>query len=148
MTIFSSDFLIPFLSLKLNNDLNVREDQLGYFFLINAVAGILTATPGVFLLRKCFRLSSIIAFGAVLNLIASTLLSMSPRLGLPHSLSLVWIGFTLNGAAASLLYSPILPYLIDYYGRHQLDSTLPEKEYKPQLLSKTIAVFNITVGVA
>lgn len=126
----------------------MRENQHGYFYLINAVAGILSATPGVFLLRKCFRLTSIIALGSVLNLIACVLFSMSPRLGLPHTLSLIWIGITLNGFAASLLYAPILPYLIDYYSRHQLDSSLSKEDYKSDLLSKTIAVFNITVGVA
>ena len=81
------------------------------------MGGIIGATPGVFLLRKCFRLSTIIALGGVVNVLSYILFSMSPRLGLPHNIGLIWAGMTLNGLAFSLLYSPILPYLVDYFGR-------------------------------
>ena len=73
---------------------------------------------------------------------------MTPRLGLPHDLALIWTGVTLNGFAFSILYTPILPFVIDYYSRHPILSSIPKKEYQAVLLSKTVAVFNVMVGIA
>lgn len=148
MSIFCVLFFTPFLSLKLKNDFGVSESLLGYFFLAKSVGGIFGATPGVFLLRKCCRLTTIIAFGSFLNISAYVLFSMTPRLGLPHDLALIWTGVTLNGFAFSILYTPILPFVIDYYSRHPILSSIPKKEYQAVLLSKTVAVFNVMVGIA
>lgn len=149
VSVFCEVFFTPFLALKLKNDFDIEEELHGYFFLARALGGIIGATPGVYLLRKCFRLSSIIVLGSVLNFISYVLFSMSPRLGLPHNLALIWSGITINGFAFSLLYSPILPYLVDYYERNPLKSpSLSPAEYTAQLLAKSIAAFNITVGVA
>ena len=84
----------------------------------------------------------------MVNILAYLLFSMSPRLGLPHNLALIWCGVTLNGFAFSILYTPILPYVIDYYTRHPIHSSLSEKEYQAALLSKTVSVFIVLVGIA
>lgn len=73
---------------------------------------------------------------------------MSPRLGLPHDLALIWSGVTLNGLAFSIIYTPILPFVIDYYTRHPILPEMNDKEYQTILLSKTVAIFNVLVGIA
>ena len=67
------------------------------------------------LLRKCLPLSTILAIGNAINLLSYVLLGMSPTLGLPQRLPVLWSGLILNGLAYSLMYAPVLPYLVDSY---------------------------------
>ena len=117
-SIFSELFYTPFFALKLKNDFHIPSSSHGYFFLVRAICGMLAATPGVFLLRRCMRFSSIIALGNIIALISHVLMSLSPMIGIPHSIGFVWIGIMLNGLSYSLTHSPLVPYLIDFYERH------------------------------
>lgn len=120
VAIFCEVFYTPFLSLKLKNDFDVKEELHGYFFLARAIGGIIGNTPVVFLLRKCFRLSSIISLGSILHLLSYVLFSMSARLGMPHNLGFIWSGMVMNGFGFSVLFTPILPYILDYFGRNKV----------------------------
>ena len=79
---------------------------------------MLATTPGLFLLRRCMRFSTIIALGNIIALLSHILMSLSPTLGIPHSIAYVWIGIVLNGLSYSLIYFPIVPHLMDYYERN------------------------------
>lgn len=119
-SIFSEAFYTPFFTLMLKNDLHIPKSHHGYFYLVRGLFGILAATPGVFLLRRCMRLSSIVALGHLCALLSYILLSLSPTLSIPHHIGCIWGGIILNGASYSLVYCPISPYLIDYYERHHI----------------------------
>lgn len=94
------------------------------------------------------RHSSIIALGNVFALLSLILMSLSPTLGIPHKVGCIWGGILLNGIAYSLIYSPIVPYLIDYYERHPITKSMKGEEYHAQLIAKMIPFLYLILGVS
>ena len=77
-------YFVPFFSLYLYNSFHVSKSQLGDYFLVFALASALGATPGIFILRQCLKLSTIILLGGFLAVIGNSLMGFCPLFAIPH----------------------------------------------------------------
>ena len=71
-------YFSPFFSLELYHHYSVTKSQLGDYFMVLALTGGVAATPGILILRKCLKLSSIMALGAFLAVIGNSLMGFCP----------------------------------------------------------------------
>ena len=76
------------------------KSQLGDFILVLALTSAVSATPGIYLLRKCLKLSTIMLLGAILAVAGNnSLLGFCPHFGNP---SQARVHLDRNSAAGSL----------------------------------------------
>ena len=126
LVVFLSYFLrvyfVPFFSLELKHKFKIPESEIGPFFMALSFVGIITATPGILILRQCFQLSSIMVIGVIFALIGNTVMGLCPLLWIPHEISFIWIGIILLGISLILLDVTFIPYIILHYERqHPLE---------------------------
>lgn len=86
--------------------------------MVLALASAVTATPGIYILRKCLRLNTIMILGALLAVAGNSLMGFCPLFGIPHKLEFIWLGIALLGPSLSLLNVPFMPYIVGYYEEH------------------------------
>ena len=91
---------------------------MGDYFLVFSLTTAVSASPGIFLLRKCLNLSTIMLLGAILAVAGNSLMGLCPLFGIPHKLEFIWIGIVLLGLSLSLLNAPFIPYIVGYYEEH------------------------------
>ena len=75
---FLSVYFVPFFALQLSDEFQISEQNLGKFFLAFSLAGLVSATPGMLILRQFLDYSSIMVIGALLALIGNTLMGFCP----------------------------------------------------------------------
>lgn len=95
--------------LQMVKDFHIPPSQMGNFFLALSLAGILSATPGILILRHFLRLTSIMLLGILAGFVGNSLLGFYRLFGISFNIEFIWTGLIFLGIAFSLLNAPFVP---------------------------------------
>ena len=57
---------------------------MGTYYLVLSLVGVVSATPGVSIMRQCLRFTTILLIGVILTIIGNSVMGLSPIFGIPR----------------------------------------------------------------